>query len=163
MDTRDEGFSELLGKTMSCLVNKNKEPLFLCIGTDRATGDALGPLIGRDLKRYGFQVAGTLDYPVHAVNLCDTVKKLEKISCSRELIAIDACLGRHVGCVSLWQGGVTPGSGIHKILPEVGDIALTGTVAPYSFNGMEVLQSVRLAMVAQMAEKIVKGIRQAYL
>ncbi len=24
----------------------NREPVFICIGTDRSTGDALGPLVG---------------------------------------------------------------------------------------------------------------------
>ena len=44
--------------------------MFLCIGTDRATGDALGPLVGSYLLKNGLEnVYGTVDEPVHAENL----------------------------------------------------------------------------------------------
>ena len=48
--------------------------LLFCIGTDRSTGDSLGPLIGHKLRDLGqknerVQVVGTLDCPVHAMNL----------------------------------------------------------------------------------------------
>ena len=46
--------------------------MFLCIGTDRSTGDSLGPLVGHKLRRRslrGAAVIGTLDKPVHAMNL----------------------------------------------------------------------------------------------
>ena len=51
-----------------------KGVLLFCIGTDRSTGDSLGPLIGHKLKRAGLKdrritVVGTLDSPVHAMNL----------------------------------------------------------------------------------------------
>ena len=44
----------------------------LCVGTDRSTGDALGPITGTLLAETGSDVMdvwGTLDDPVHAVNL----------------------------------------------------------------------------------------------
>lgn len=50
---------------------KNKV-LVLCIGTDRSTGDSLGPLIGYQLRQRGLKhihVVGTLNKPVHAMNL----------------------------------------------------------------------------------------------
>ena len=50
---------------------------FLCIGSDRITGDSLGPLIGHRLTAYrglGFYVYGTLDDPVHALNLSDRLQ-----------------------------------------------------------------------------------------
>lgn len=48
---------------------KETEILFLCIGTDRSTGDSLGPLIGYKLREKGMKnarVLGTLEEPVHA-------------------------------------------------------------------------------------------------
>ena len=47
---------------------RKTEILFLCIGTDRSTGDSLGPLIGYKLKEKGMRnarVLGTLEEPVH--------------------------------------------------------------------------------------------------
>ena len=51
-----------------------KGVVFLCIGTDRSTGDSLGPLIGYKLKgkeEADIPVFGTLERPVHAMNLDD--------------------------------------------------------------------------------------------
>ena len=52
---------------------KNKRGIvFLCIGTDRSTGDSLGPLIGYKLNQMKISKAtvfGTLERPVHAMNL----------------------------------------------------------------------------------------------
>lgn len=42
--------------------------LFCCIGTDRSTGDALGPLTGSlltGLPSFPFEVVGTLEKPLH--------------------------------------------------------------------------------------------------
>lgn len=162
IDTKETSFQNDFINIMKGIININREPLFLCIGTDRATGDALEPLIGSGLYARGFCVYGTLNIPVHAVNLCDTIRHIEKNEHSKEIIAIDAGLGRHIGCISIWQGSIAPGSGISKILPRVGDVALTGTVAHYSSNGSEILHNVRLGMVAAMAEKVVEGIDKIY-
>ena len=52
---------------------KWSELVFLCIGSDRVTGDCLGPYIGHQLlDRLDLQdiyVYGTLKDPVHALNL----------------------------------------------------------------------------------------------
>ena len=55
-----------------------KGVLFLCIGTDRSTGDSLGPLIGyklRSKRMKNVKVMGTLEKPVHAMNLEEYLKK----------------------------------------------------------------------------------------
>ena len=56
--------------------------ILVCIGTDRSTGDALGPLVGTKLEQVGiknFQVFGTLDEPVHALNLEEKFRIYRKI------------------------------------------------------------------------------------
>ena len=50
----------------------DREIILLCIGSDRSTGDSLGPLVGHKLSKYPLQqvsVYGTLEEPVHAANL----------------------------------------------------------------------------------------------
>ena len=52
----------------------NREVIILCIGSDRSTGDSLGPLVGHELNKYhlnNITVYGTLEDPVHAANLSD--------------------------------------------------------------------------------------------
>ena len=46
-------FLHLLSEEMK--LKKKKNVLFLCIGTDRSTGDSLGPLIGYKLNESGIK------------------------------------------------------------------------------------------------------------
>ncbi|MFD2881867.1 DUF1256 domain-containing protein [Paenibacillus rhizoplanae] len=50
--------------------------VIICVGTDRSTGDSLGPLVGTTLARFRsplFHLYGTLEEPVHAINLEETL------------------------------------------------------------------------------------------
>ncbi|WP_340371938.1 DUF1256 domain-containing protein [Peribacillus sp. FSL E2-0218] len=54
-----------------------QEMVFLCIGSDRSTGDSFGPLVGTMLKekQVPYHVFGTLSEPVHALNLKNTLNE----------------------------------------------------------------------------------------
>lgn len=58
---------------MLCSQQKDfQEVVFLCIGSDRITGDSLGPLIGHKLSKEHLSrciIYGTLNQPVHALTL----------------------------------------------------------------------------------------------
>ncbi|WP_442597256.1 spore protease YyaC [Neobacillus sp. D3-1R] len=140
--------------------------VFVCIGTDRSTGDSLGPLVGTLLEEKGpspFHVYGTLDEPIHAVNLEDKLKEIKQQHFYPFIIGIDACLGKlkSVGSIQLADGPVKPGAGVNKELPAVGDIHLTGIVNVSGFMEFFVLQNTRLNLVLKMAKTISEGIYQA--
>jgi len=136
----------------------NGSLVVLCIGTDRSTGDSLGPLTGTKLRSFNSypHIYGTLDEPIHATNLNDTVKSIQKNISHPFIIAVDACLGRteSVGCVSLGRGPLKPGAAVHKDLPSVGDAYITGIVNVSGFMEHLVLQSTRLNLVMKMADTI---------
>ena len=72
-----------------------KGVLLFCIGTDRSTGDSLGPLIGHKLKRAGLKdrritVVGTLDSPVHAMNLEQAIFMVQHCYPDHVIVAVDA-------------------------------------------------------------------------
>lgn len=143
-----------------------KELVFLCIGTDRSTGDSLGPLIGYKLSshisRYkDIYVHGTLDDPVHAKNLKDKIKLLQNTYENPLIVAIDACLGKteRIGYVKIGSGPLKPGAGVNKDLPPVGHIHITGIVNLSGYMEYLVLQNTRLSLVMKMAETITEGIR----
>ena len=80
INERSRSASEELASLFSYCIQKDgrmfRELVFLCIGSDRITGDSLGPLIGYQLSPYCsriFHVYGTLDDPVHALNLPDRI------------------------------------------------------------------------------------------
>lgn len=133
----------------------------VCLGTDRSTGDSLGPLAGTALRRFGssaFELYGTLEEPVHALNLQATLDKLQQTEVPPFVVGIDACLGKpaSVGCILLGDGPVLPGAGVNKKLAPVGDIHLSAVVNVGGFLDHYVLQSTRLHVVMSMAELIAR-------
>lgn len=145
----------------------NERPVvFMCIGTDRSTGDSLGPLVGTLLEEKNispFYIYGTLENPIHAVNLEEKIKEINDKHDHPFIIAIDACLGRlkSVGMIQIGKGPVKPGAGVKKELPEVGDYHITGIVNVSGFMEYFVLQNTRLNLVLKMAKVISNGIYRA--
>jgi putative sporulation protein YyaC len=140
--------------------------VFVCIGTDRSTGDSLGPLVGSFLEEKdlsSFHVYGTLDEPIHAINLDERLREITIKHDNPYIIGIDACLGRmkNVGVIQVADGPVKPGAGVNKELPAVGDIHITGIVNVSGFMEFFVLQNTRLNLVMKMAKTIANGIYQA--
>jgi putative sporulation protein YyaC len=157
-----------LGYTLTELIKEhvlsNKSIVFLCIGSDRATGDCLGPIIGYKLSKYkryqNFYVYGTLDEPVHAKNLKDTIDLIYQNHEDAFVIAIDASLGKsnHIGYITLGEGPLKPGAGVDKDLPAIGDIFITGIVNYSGLLDNMLLQTTRLNVVMSMADQICLGI-----
>lgn len=137
--------------------------VFLCIGSDRATGDSLGPILGYKLSRFHLPntvIYGTLDRPVHAKNLGDIITEIHSKILRPYIIAIDASLGKmnHIGFYTLSTGPLKPGAGVNKNLPAVGDLTITGIVNLSGFLDQMLLQTTRLNVVMQLADRICDGI-----
>ena len=140
-----------------------KNLIILCIGTDRSTGDSLGPLTGTILKKNKYlpvNIYGTIDDPVHANNLDQSIKNINKKYIRPYIIAIDAGLGKKtsVGCVDVKDGPLKPGTGVNKTLTHVGNMHITGLVNVSGYMEYLVLQSTRLSIVMKMAEIIAGGL-----
>lgn len=138
----------------------------LCIGTDRSIGDALGPLVGSHLEGAvpeRVTVLGTLDKPVHAGNLAETLDWVGRSFRRPFVLAVDACLGRSesVGVLSVGAGSLRPGAGVSKVLPAAGDLYLTGVVNVGGFMEYFVLQNTRLSLVMRMARVAASGLQRA--
>lgn len=157
-------FQANLNLFITQLYDQTSQLIILCIGTDRSTGDSLGPLIGSKLKSMdcmaNIPIFGTLDEPVHAVNLQETIKIISNDFPKSFIIAVDACLGRSesVGYISIKEGPLQPGTGVNKTLPAIGDLHIVGIVNVGGFMEYMVLQNTRLSLVMKMAETISEGI-----
>ncbi|MCI9068840.1 MAG: spore protease YyaC [Lachnospiraceae bacterium] len=141
---------------------KKEGVLFLCIGSDRSTGDSLGPLVGYKLQRTKgeeYRVFGTLMQPIHAINLKETMEMIGQYYRDYVVVAVDASVGRyeHVGYITLGRGAIRPGLGVSKNLISVGDIFITGIVG-YGGNFEPLLQNTRLSVVMELADCICAGI-----
>lgn len=166
-DALSEKSSVKFGKRLSEMINAadigDRDIILLCVGSDRSTGDSLGPLIGHKLQRTlnnKLYVYGTLKEPVHAVNLGVVVENIYEIHKEPFIIAVDASLGtrNHIGYVTLSDMPLKPGLGVKKSLPEVGDICITGIVNLSGMMDGILLQSTRLSTVMELADFISIGI-----
>lgn len=159
---------EYLFSKLEDLLNENRSIIFLCIGTDRVTGDTLGPLIGyklKNLRKNNIFVYGTLENPVHSCNLVEILNKIDENFTHPYIIAIDACLGtvQNIGKVFIENKPLNPGLAVNKDLPPVGDMSITGVVNISGYLEFMVLQNTRLYTVMTLADCISNGISSVIL
>lgn len=141
--------------------------VFCCIGTDRSTGDALGPIIGSQLQQtfsFPFRIIGTLAEPLHALNLNEKHEQLQEEAQAPFIIAIDACLGETntIGSILVQQGPLYPGKAVKKQLPPIGNISIKGIVNVAGFMEATVLQNTRLHVTYSMSDKIARALMLAW-
>lgn len=149
----------ILEKIISWTPVSPQDYVIICIGTDRSTGDALGPLVGTylsDMKMRHMTVYGTLDNPIHATNLHARLSEIQQTHRKPYVIAVDACLGKKdsVGQLITGIGAIKPGAALNKPLPEIGDLHITGVVNIGGYMEHAVLQNTRLSIVVGMAKQI---------
>lgn len=161
-------FRDILTEHLSLIVRAHRSIVFLCIGTDRSTGDSLGPLVGEKLKflkRDNIFFYGNLERPIHAKNLRDTISYIYSTYENPYIVAIDACLGnlQNVGKVFIESKPLFPGSAMNKDLPKVGDLSITGIVNISGALEFMVLQNTRLYTVMKLADVISNGIYHSIL
>jgi putative sporulation protein YyaC len=143
-----------------------KPVTFLCIGTDRSTGDALGPLVGTGLAEAGFErVIGTLASPCDANTLPMWMTELSAIPPGTEaVIAIDAALGRpeSIGKFQVTSVPMLPGASLGRNLPPVGDYGIAGIVNGTGIKTYAILQNTSLHRVISMANEVIAAVRTTF-
>ncbi|MEG1004041.1 spore protease YyaC [Clostridium sp.] len=162
----DNSFNDIgnhIYDSLKPIFDDNRIVIFLCIGSDRCTGDSLGPLVGHHLKHIKskkIHVYGSLEYPVHSQNLQETLDKIKDNFNDPYIIAIDASLGsfHNIGKIFIENTPLFPGLALDKNLPPVGDLSITGIVNVSGKFEFMVLQNTRLYTVNTIAENIAKGI-----
>lgn len=157
-----------LSRALLPVVKSGRSVVFLCIGTDRSTGDCLGPLVGEKLKflaRTNICLFGNLEKPVHAKNLNAVIEEINVSFDDPFIVAVDACLGsiQNVGKVVIEEKPVSPGSALNKNLPQIGNISITGIVNISGNMEFMILQNTRLYTVMLLAEVISSGIYHCIL
>lgn len=151
----------LLGET-------DAPPVILCVGSDLAIGDSLGPITGTLLKHkaqnFCGYIYGTLKTPVTAKEVKYLTEFFKKTHPGSKIIAVDAAVGddNDVGLIKISDGAIRPGSGTNKRLGRVGDVSVLGIVARKSTFSYTLLNLTRLNMVYAMSE-IISGAIAALL
>jgi putative sporulation protein YyaC len=164
--TKEAEIQKISNTLKEVLCQTSKEIVFLCVGSDRSTGDALGPLVGTMLKEKNipFPVYGTLEQPVHALNIKKVMKDIRKTYEEPFIFGIDACLGDEgkIGSVFIKEGAFIPGNAVNNVLPSVGNYHLKAVVNYLDpFSPVQSLNSTRLYTVKILAEIVTEIITRA--
>ncbi len=135
-------------------------PIIVCVGSDLAVGDSLGPICGSMLK-YKTQgipafIYGTLASPVTAKEIKYVRAFLKDAHPFSPVIAVDAAVGSEgdIGLIKLLDAPLRPGAGANKKLGAIGDTSILGIVAEKSIANYGLLNTTRLNLVYTMAELI---------
>jgi putative sporulation protein YyaC len=164
--TEGHEFNEMVSRLKDILNSTSREIIFLCIGSDRSTGDSLGPMMGTMLteKDIPYLVYGTLEKPVHALNLKKILKEINQTHNDAFIIGIDACLGDEgqIGYIFLKEGPLVPGMAVNKKLPSVGEYHMKAVVNYLDLlSPTQSLNNTRLFAVIKIAEVMTKIITTA--
>ncbi|PIH03921.1 spore protease YyaC [Clostridium combesii] len=142
----------------------NKDTIIICIGTDRCIGDCLGPLVGTILryKNIPLKLYGTLDEPIHALNIEKTIKNIKNSYPNSSIIGIDACLGDkdNIGQIQVRNFPIQPGKGVGKTLPKIGDCSIVGIVDSNENCDIFTSANTRLSLILNIAKVIANSILQ---
>lgn len=167
-------YNDFVNDFSSKLYNLKKDSpisdyIFLCVGSDKITGDAFGPLVGDRLQGLlknsynNIKIVGTLENPISGINLNKEVEKIYHTYANPCIIAIDAALSakEDIGTIVVTNSKMKFGKGTNKKMLEVGDISIKGIVAKdykiprYNFSQ---LQNTSLSIVIRLANITSDGI-----
>jgi len=141
------------------------QTVVVCIGSDKVSGDMLGPLVGSSLREeygLGCPVYGAVGESVNGRNLAEYLAMLRDRHPAASVIAVDAALGKadDVGTIRLKRGGIRAGGAMEKPHGRVGDVGIVGVVAEE--RAPEEVYAALLAVpydfVAALAERIAEMI-----
>ena len=138
-------------------------PVLLCIGSDLAIGDSLGPITGtltRQKTCGDCFIYGTLTKPITAKEVKYLNAFLHNAHPKSKIIAVDAAVGEagDIGLIRIANRGLKPGLGANKKFDPVGDVSILGIVAEKSVFNYSLLNLTRLNLVYKMADMISKGL-----
>lgn len=143
-----------------------EKTIIICIGTDRCIGDCLGPLVGSYLSdsNIPLKIFGTVENPIHALNIDEKFANIKKEYPDYTLIGIDACLGDdyNIGEIQIRDYPIHPGKGVGKNLPKIGKVSIIGIVDSCDKNELFTNRNIRLNLVMKIAKVISKSILHSY-
>ncbi len=163
-------FTEQFCNTI-CRLTQNKSYsniIFLCIGTDRITGDTFGPLVGYKLKniikcnKY-INVLGDLNRTVSNENILEIVEYIKDNYKNPFIISIDSALStsRNIGDIIVQDKGIYLGSSVRYDKVYIGDMNIQGVVGKntcVASKNFKLLQNTKLSIVMNMADIVATGI-----
>ncbi|MBP3707815.1 MAG: spore protease YyaC [Clostridia bacterium] len=160
----DNNFKEYVD-CLNKYVEKDKNIIFFCIGTDRVIGDCVGPITGSLLKnKYGNKnIYGDLEENLTYENIEDKLNEVNLKYSNPYIIAIDAALSSNedIGKFYVDNKGINYRKSLNSKNLKIGDIGIKVVVGK-DYNDSElnfkVLQNISLSKIVKISKKTFDGI-----
>ena len=141
--------------------------LFLCIGSEKISGDCIGPIVGTLLKekyKIPYPVFGTEENSVNGKNVSEYVRLIKEYFPAHKIIAVDAAVGEEK---DLWTlkyrvGGVRAGGAINADSEYVGEVGILAVVGRKKGDVLENLLAAPYLKVNEFAERIARTIVKTF-
>ncbi len=142
---------------------KTQFPVIICVGSDLAIGDSLGPIIGSELLdklRGKAYVYGTLESPITAKEIKTVYNTVNYLHPKSKTLVIDAAVGEKedVGKVKVKDVGIKPGLGVNKDLELIGDVSIIGIVSDKEGAKTNIFSETRLGLIKKLSAVVVGGV-----
>ncbi len=120
LNTRKKFEIELENKIKNLMVNNEfSDIIFLCIGTSKIIGDAIGPILGsnlKDIENEFIHIYGTIEKNVHFNNTKNIIESINRNYINPCIISIDAALSNNnsIGDIIIGRGFIKLGKALDK-------------------------------------------------
>ena len=140
--------------------NKERDIVFLCIGTKKVIGDSFGPIVGQMLKENTKNVYGNLVETVNATNIHEKVEEIYMNFSNPYIIVLDSALGsvNMINKIVIGSGGIKPGSALDKDIDKIGDMYINAIVGKNGRSNFNELRNVKKEDIFNMSKQVYKAI-----
>lgn len=163
-----EKYNMFVNNLKSKIDNKDKVIIFLCIGTNKVSGDSFGPIVGTNLQKMlkdnkKIKVLGNMNNPINALNVKENIEYINKMYIDKYIIVIDSAVSDKnlIGEVFITRNKTILGKGINNKISEIGDISIKCSVCKdeySSINNFISLQNVPKRFIKNLADMVSTGI-----
>lgn len=140
--------------------SKKKEIIIVNIGTDKCTGDSFAPFLGSYLedKDYSIKFYGTLENPIHALNIHEELDVIKNTHKGAFIIGLDSAMSSacDVGNVTIRNKPIEAGAGVGKDLPSVGDVSIIYNTINSDSGFWGLSRDVRLGDILKAVKEVYK-------
>lgn len=147
--------------------------IFLCVGSDKIIGDAIGPIVGTKLENEfmkrglakNINIYGKMGNTLNFKNATEVIENIKKCYKRPFIITIDAALSResHIGRIVISEGIIELGNSLGRSIKLKSNINIKGVVGKYKEEPLENIKTLRkigFYSVIEMSQNISRGIQK---
>lgn len=150
------------------LKNNFTDIIFICVGSNKITGDSLGPIVGAKLKqKLGTNIAiiGTTETPVNYENIKEINDNIKIKYLNPCVICVDSAMGKNadIGKIIVNWGGITLGKAVNNGIYLESHINIKGVVGKEEeeiLTNFRELTLVNKNVIEKMSNEVTEGINK---